>query len=89
MYLPIVPLSLLIALFTTADAKVKNSTQEFHLKTVLKPNQPGKAHFGNLWLEAYHTGAGLNDAVMVPKQSAAIKGFLNGTNGEVDGVKYQ
>ena len=73
----------------TALGAVKNTTREFHLKTTLKPNQAGKERFANLYLEAYHTGAGLNDAVMVPKEGAAIKGFLNGTNGLVKGTKYQ
>ena len=85
-------INLLLALtgfLATATAALTNHTQEFHLKTALKPGQDGKEDLDGLWLEAYHTGAGLNDAVMVPEQSAAIKGFLNGTNGKVDGTNYQ
>lgn len=61
---------------------ITNTTQEFRLKTALKPGQKGKSAYKDLYLEAYHTGAGLDDAVMVPRKSAGIKGFLNGTNGE-------
>ena len=65
---------------------IKNTTQEFRLKTCLKPGQSGKKQYDNLYLEAYHTGAGLDDAVMVPRKEAGIKGFLNGTDGHAGGV---
>ena len=79
----------LTTLTATALGAIKNTTREYHLKTALKPGQPGKERYNNLWLEAYHTGAGENDAVMVKDQAAAIKGFLNGTNGKEAGVTYQ
>ncbi len=53
----------------------------YRLKTDLKPGQPGKERFSDLYLEAYHTGAGLDDAVMVPNATAGIVGYLNGTVG--------
>jgi hypothetical protein len=33
----------------------------------------------NLYVSAYHTGAGLNDAVLTPEITRASKGFLNDT----------
>ncbi|KAK5165107.1 uncharacterized protein LTR77_009204 [Saxophila tyrrhenica] len=77
-----------LTLLTTAEA-VKNTTQEFRLKTHVKPGQKGKAAYSDLYLEAYHTGAGLDDAVLVPKKKSGIKGFLNGTNGREGDIKYQ
>ena len=65
------------------DADVKNTTREFQLKTTIKPGHPGKERYNNLWLAAYHTGAGLDDALMINNRSSAIKGFLNGTLGGV------
>jgi hypothetical protein len=56
----------LCAFFATALAAqppLKNSTQEYYLHTTLKPNQPGKQRFNGLWVVAWHTGAGLDDAV--------------------------
>jgi hypothetical protein len=39
-----------------------------------------KARFSGLYLWAYHTGAGLNDAVVSGNKSFAITGFLNVTD---------
>jgi hypothetical protein len=39
-----------------------------------------KAKYSNLYLWAYHTGAGLNDAVVSSNRSLAITGFLNVTD---------
>jgi hypothetical protein len=69
-----------------AVAAIENATQEYLLKTDLKPGQPGKERFSDLYIEAYHTGAGLDDAVMVPDPTQYIVGFLNGTNGKAGGV---
>lgn len=68
------------------EAQIENTTQEYRLKTDLKPGQRGKQRFNNLYIEAYHTGAGLSDAVMVKNATQYIVGFLNGTNGEAGGV---
>ena len=57
-----------------------NTTQAYYLRTDLKPGQPDKARFDGLYLYAYHTGAGMNDAVFAAnKTSYAAKGFLNAT----------
>lgn len=71
----------------TTNAALKNSSQEYYLQTKVKPGQTGKAHLNGLWLEAWHTGAGLDDAVAVPSKKHAAIGFLNGTNGQAGGVK--
>jgi hypothetical protein len=68
------------------EAALKNSTRQYRLKTDLEPGQSDKSRFANLYLEGYHTGAGLDDAVMVTEQSAGIIGWLNGTNGNASGV---
>ena len=46
-------------------ADLKNTTCEYHLKTKLKDGQHGKDSYDGLYLSAYHTGAGLNDATFV------------------------
>jgi hypothetical protein len=38
-----------------------------------------KSEKSNLYVSAYHTGAGLNDAVLTPNIARASKGFLNDT----------
>jgi hypothetical protein len=52
-----------IATALGAQPPLKNSTQEYYLQTKLKPKQSGKGRFNNLWVVAWHTGAGLDDAV--------------------------
>lgn len=59
--------TLLATVFAQAG-HLKNHTQEYYLKTKLKPHQKGKARYDGLYLGAYHTGAGLNDAVLVKNQ---------------------
>ena len=84
---PILLISLLATLLVTVFGQdVKNSTREFKLKTNLKPNQAGKGRFKNLYLESYHTGAGLDDAVLISTPRNPIKGFLNGTVGKSQGT---
>lgn len=75
-----------VLLVLGVEATIKNTTQEYRLKTDLKPGQSGKQRFSDLYLETYHTGAGLDDAVMVKNASEYIVGFLNGTNGQAGGV---
>jgi len=73
----------LLILFTTAVFGQLNTTnREFALRTVVKPNQPGKERFADLYLTGYHTDAGLNDAVFVSDPTTPVKGFLNGTVGK-------
>jgi hypothetical protein len=59
------------------QASVIPTGRTYYLKT--KSDYPA---FSNLYVEAYHTGAGFNDAVLVEKGSPntlAATGFLNGT----------
>ncbi|CAK3932297.1 Hypothetical predicted protein [Lecanosticta acicola] len=68
-----------------------NSTQEYRLKTCLKPGQAGKEQYDNLWLVSYHTGAGLSDATFMSaaNKSSAIRGYLGPTNvTSSNGTKY-
>lgn len=44
-----------------------------------KPVDKSKVKYNNLYLWAYHTGAGLNDAVVSNNKSIASPGFLNAT----------
>ena len=68
-----------------SSSTVANTTQEYNLRTCLKPGQDDKSRFDNLWLVAYHTGAGLNDATFnADRERYAIKGFLNETSQEFD-----
>jgi len=70
----------LITLLSTALA-AQNTSREYHLRTCLKPHQPGKERFENLWLQAYHTGAGENDATFTSNHSAVLAaGYLSATN---------
>lgn len=71
------------ALASTAMAAT-NTTQEYYLKTALKPHQRNKAAYDNLYLVSYHTGAGLSDATFDKNVSIASKGFLNNTAQEFD-----
>ena len=79
----------IITTFLSNVFAIKNTTQTFRLKTCLKSGQPDKTRFNHLYLETYHTGAGFNDAVLVPDQTSGIEGFLNGTEGKSGGVTYQ
>jgi len=57
-----------------------NTSEAYYLRTQLKSNQTGQGKHEDLWLSAYHTGAGLNDAVLNSNRSRAIAGFTNATN---------
>lgn len=57
-------LASLAALLVLAQADLKNHTQEYYLKTKLKPNQSGKEDYAGLYVSSYHTGAGLSDATL-------------------------
>jgi len=54
-----------------------NASRKFYLHTQVKANQDGKERFDDLWLYAYHTGAGTNDAVLSKNKTHAIAGFLS------------
>jgi hypothetical protein len=53
---------------------------DFYLKTTGSTNPS----FNNLYVESYHTGAGLSDAVLSSNISTAAKFFQNETNIQAD-----
>ncbi len=57
-----------------------NTTQEYFLKTEVIYGGPYR--FNGLYLSAYHTGAGTNDATLTPDHG--IHGFLNDTFQDFD-----
>lgn len=64
---------------------VARATKEFHLETSGAKN----SHHNNLFVYAYHTGAGFNDAVLDKDGSNASKIYLNGTTALADlGTDY-
>lgn len=59
------------------QASIVPTGRTYYLKTI-----SNRTAFADLYVEAYHTGAGFNDAVLVQKGSPntlAATGFLNGT----------
>lgn len=89
MYIHPLSLPLLLPLLPLSLAALPTSPT-YHLKT--RSLSPTRLH-NNLYLQSYHTGAGLNDAVFVPKPSPAklaqdpnyiSTGFLNATQQEFD-----
>jgi hypothetical protein len=77
-------LSLLVgAALATPSRHARQSTKapdSFYLKTSGSENS---AH-NDLYVYGYHTGAGLNDAVLTPDVDTASKAFMNGTNVQFD-----
>ncbi|KAL2866899.1 uncharacterized protein BJX67DRAFT_119865 [Aspergillus lucknowensis] len=77
-------LSLLIGAAITSPSLVArqgtNVTDTFYLKTSGSENPD----HNDLYVYGYHTGAGLNDAVLTPDVETASKGYLNGTNVQFD-----
>ncbi|PWY75535.1 hypothetical protein BO70DRAFT_364070 [Aspergillus heteromorphus CBS 117.55] len=57
-----------------------SSSSTFHLKTSGASNDD----HNNLYVYAYHTGAGFNDAVLTSDVGTASPAFLNGTNTQFD-----
>lgn len=55
-------------------------TKTFHLKTADASNEK----HNDLYVFAYHTGAGFNDAVLTSDVDAASTAFLNGTHTQFD-----
>ncbi|CAG8318732.1 unnamed protein product [Penicillium nalgiovense] len=75
--------SLLLLATSAIAAPVTTTAKEskhFHLKTSGAAN----GNHNNLYVYAYHTGAGLNDAVLTKDASMASPVYLNGTNAVVD-----
>jgi hypothetical protein len=73
--------SLLMLAATAIAAPVASSSpKHFHLKSTGATN----AAHNNLYVYAYHTGAGLNDAVLTADVGTASSVYLNGTNALFD-----
>lgn len=63
-----------------AAASFEPTGEEYLIKTQLVSNNDTlKAKFNNLYLTAFHTGAGTNDAVFTTSKDSAATGFLNET----------
>ncbi|EON61714.1 hypothetical protein W97_00930 [Coniosporium apollinis CBS 100218] len=58
---------------------LNRTTPYFNLVTSVRNISPTNFGFTNLYLHAYHSGAGLNDAVLLADRTRAARGFLNGT----------
>ncbi|MCJ1480339.1 hypothetical protein MMC06_000494 [Schaereria dolodes] len=56
---------------------------EYYLRSQLA-RTGGPARFANLYVQAYHTGAGLNDVVLLERDEYSAKGFLNDSYQEFD-----
>ncbi|KAJ5317441.1 hypothetical protein PENANT_c074G11108 [Penicillium antarcticum] len=68
------PLLMLAA--SAIAAPVAKTPKTFHLKTT----SATKAEHNDLYVYGYHTGAGLNDAVLTQDVGTASSAYLNGTN---------
>ncbi|KAK5121537.1 hypothetical protein LTR85_005370 [Meristemomyces frigidus] len=80
---PFTTLLAFTTLLTAATAQYVglNTSQEFNIRTCLKPNQPGKERFDNLWLVGHHSGAGQSDAVFEPtRTNVTDAGYLTPAN---------
>lgn len=75
-------LTCLITLVATAAGSpiATRATTEFQLKTT----GSSQAAHNDLYVYTYHTGAGLNDAVLDPNAANAPKIYLNGTKALFD-----
>ena len=71
---------LALSTLTSTALAVTNTTREYRLRSQVKPHQRGKGSFNGLYLVAYHTGAGLDDATFTSNISLAETSFLNATN---------
>lgn len=75
----------LLAATAVANPVARSTKKEFHLKTT----GATKADHNDLFVVTYHTGAGLNDAVLENKASSATPFSLNGTTATADlGTDY-
>jgi hypothetical protein len=66
-------------MFHTAR-QATNATKPFHLRTADASNEK----HNDLYVYAYHTGAGFNDAVLTSDEDTASTAFLNGTYTQFD-----
>ncbi|GAB7362297.1 hypothetical protein MBLNU230_g2315t1 [Neophaeotheca triangularis] len=71
-------------LLTTALAQATvntTGTRTYYLRTCVRDGQEDKAQFDNLYLQSYHTGAGLGDATLSTSNSSeAAIGYLTPLN---------
>ncbi|GAM89920.1 hypothetical protein ANO11243_079600 [Dothideomycetidae sp. 11243] len=69
-----------LSLATSGFAALQNTTREFKLVSEVIPGQAADlARFNGLEVTGYHSGAGLNDAVLLPSPNGG-KAFFNVTN---------
>jgi hypothetical protein len=73
-------LFLLATSVIAAPVASAKESKRFHLKSTGATND----NHNNLYVYAYHTGAGLNDAVLSKDASIASSVYLNGTNALFD-----
>ncbi|KAJ5360146.1 hypothetical protein N7517_009337 [Penicillium concentricum] len=73
-------LLLLATSVIAAPVDTAKESKHFHLKSTGATN----ANHNNLYVYAYHTGAGLNDAVLTEDVGTASSIYLNGTNALFD-----
>ncbi|RJE25654.1 hypothetical protein PHISCL_01981, partial [Aspergillus sclerotialis] len=71
------PLALLATTVAANPILARDGGKTFTLKTSSQ-----KTEHNNLYVSAYHTGAGLNDAVLTKDAGTARPAVLNGTNVE-------
>lgn len=69
---------------TTNNAPHQSLSHRFHLKTSDALDHDHHHRFNNLYVSAYHTGAGFDDAVLEPDVSVAATAILNNTNVQFD-----
>lgn len=70
----------LLATTALANPIARAPAKEFHLKTAGAKHK----HHNHLFVYAYHTGAGLNDAVLDKDASIASPIYLNGTKAQAN-----
>lgn len=73
-------LALLASSISATPLIPRQTSKSFHLKT----SQAAQDQHNNLYVYGYHTGAGLNDAVLSANAGDASKAFLNNTNVQFD-----
>lgn len=63
---------------TTPPSSDPSDYKHYYLRTKLLPGQKHK-RFDGLYVQLYHTGAGLDDAVVTKNKSETVTAYLNGT----------
>ncbi|KAF2229923.1 hypothetical protein EV356DRAFT_510002 [Viridothelium virens] len=66
-----------------------NTSQSYYLRT---ESTSSNTLFENLYVQSYHTGAGLSDVTLAPgppSSDYAVAGFLNGSTNGTDGGQFQ